>query len=301
MPTLERVLCAIDFSDASRDALRHAASLAAAQRGRLRALHVVQIATPVATGYPLSYPASVWTPEDLARLEADLRRFVDLPGLQVPVDTEVAMGHIAGTIVERAASLPADLLVIGTHGRSGFERLVLGSVAERVVRHAPCPVLTIPPGAAAEGEPAGRYRRILCAVDFSRDSLRGLDYAAQLARSSGGSIDVIHVVEPLPAYVPAVPGAPLREYDETISEDVVRHLHEVVAGVAGPDLTVRKAVVSGRPHERILEAARRNASDLIVAGIAGRGAVDLAFFGSTANQILRRAECPVLTVKPGTA
>jgi nucleotide-binding universal stress UspA family protein len=293
---ITRILCPIDFSEYSRHALHHALGLADAYDAQVTAVHVLQMPAPVTAAYPLQYPAYVWTAQDLENLDRDLAQFVQVPGARRPVASLVAQGNAGSEIVRQASLLPADLLVMGTHGRSGFERFMLGSVAERVVRHAPCPVLTVPPKApdAAGHEPI-RYRRILCAVDFSEASLEALSEAAALARDAEGTLTVIHVVEPLPDYVPAVPGIPLTDYDRRVPEPVRTRLQEVTLEAARGLRAVREIATAGRPHEEILRAAAEDGAALIVIGVEGRGVVDIAFFGSTANRVLRGASCPVLT------
>lgn len=140
---LKNILVPIDFSDCSRKALQYALPLARQHEAALTLLYVVP---------SLSYPASEYGGIDYPSLEADLRanRDTDLATLivkeiagQAPADAVVRTGSPAIQIVELAKSLPADIIVIATHGHSGFKHVFLGSVAEHVVRHAPCPVLVV--------------------------------------------------------------------------------------------------------------------------------------------------------------
>lgn len=147
MPTvdIERILCPVDLSDCSRDALRYATALALRFGARITVLHVFELFVPprLLTADPGPMVAPYPSRNDLT---ADVARFVEpLEDPRVPVTIVVKEGHVGRTIVETAAQLPADLIVMGTHGRGGVERLVLGSVAENVLRTAPCPVLTLRP------------------------------------------------------------------------------------------------------------------------------------------------------------
>src|SRR5439155_13561294 len=109
-----------------------------------------------------------------------------------PTETVITEGRADRRILEHAASLPADLIVLGTHGRSGFEHLLLGSVAEKVLRQARCPVLTVPP---KSGAAPPLYKRLLCPVDFSEPSIRALRFALSIAQESGPHVTVLHAFE----------------------------------------------------------------------------------------------------------
>ena len=219
----------------------------------------------------------------------------------VEVETRATAGEPAHDILECARSLPADLVVMGTHGTSGFQHLVLGSVAEKVLRSAPCPVLTVPPRAHAA---ATTFKRLICAVDFSDCSLKALSFAASLAKESGAALTLLHVLEwpwhesglpemegVPPAQVHAI--AEYRRYLETSAKDRL----DAVAASAVPTGTAASRVAFGKPYVELLDAARQEQADLIVLGVRGRGALDLAFFGSTANHVVRSASCPVLTIR----
>ena len=127
---------------------------------------------------------------------ADTEAFAETEGAPgITIEAVVREGNTAGEILEQADSMKADLLVIGTHGRSGFERLVLGSVAEKVLRKASCPVLIVPKRLpdAVPARPV-LYKRILCPVDFSDSSLHALKYAMSMAQEADGQLTVLHVV-----------------------------------------------------------------------------------------------------------
>src|SRR5688572_4664627 len=134
MITITRILCPVDFSEYSRHALDHAAAIARCYVASVVALHVVPPVMPLvpSVGAPI-YPPFVYTPEDIEEYRIALDTFVrhEAGGSGIPIEVDVVEGGPARTIVERAEILRADLLVMGTHGRSGFERLMLGSVTER--------------------------------------------------------------------------------------------------------------------------------------------------------------------------
>jgi len=292
MPEFGRILCPVDFSEFSRHAIDHAVAIAHWSGGAVTALHVV---TPIPFSDPLMSPAEVFTSEDADRVCAELAAFVAEEGGPVRIESRVAeAGSAAAAIVAEAEAMPADLIVIGTHGRSGFERLVLGSVTERVVRKAPCPVLTVPerlPDAVPMGAVA--FAHILCPVDFSPASLKALETAKSFAADATAELTVVHVVEPMAMYEPMIAGSPaLFDIEQAAREGAGARLHDLVAGVP----RVREVVSTGKPYKEILRLAAEFNADLIVIGSHG-GAAGVFAFGSTTNHVTRAATCPVLSVR----
>jgi nucleotide-binding universal stress UspA family protein len=298
-----RILCPIDFSEFSRRALDHALAVARCYRSTVTALHVVA-PTPVVAPVPYFFgadappPPMMLPPADREAIAAQLRQLVDaeqVPGIRV--DTLIAEAPVAyREILVQAERLGADLVVIGTHGRSGFERLFLGSTAERVLRKATCPIMTVPPK-APEAMPRGPvpFTRILCAVDFSDSSSLGLDYAVSLARESKAALTLAHVIETRPLYYDFSPPVAI---DLTAwLEEARTRLHDMVPDAARASCAVAEAVREGSAHHEILALAGELESDLIVMGVRGRGAADLWFFGSTTHHVIREARCGVLTVR----
>jgi nucleotide-binding universal stress UspA family protein len=305
---IQRILCPTDFSDFSRRALDHAVAIAKWYESTITLLHVcttapVVVYTPGGGGVP----SAVLTPEDREVLLASMKRFAeDEAGASVPVEFGIAEGYTATEIVVKANAMSADLVVLGTHGRSGFERLVLGSVAEKVLRKTVCPVLTVPRG-MADVLPVSPviFKRILCAVDFSDCSMHALDYAMSLAQEADAHLTVIHVLE-LPPDVPqevheTVLAGPrsLREYVALAEEDRRARLKDAIPESVRAYCTVDTVLATGKPYREILRVASEDMSDVIVIGIHGRGAADLLFFGSTAQHVVRQASCPVLTLRKG--
>jgi nucleotide-binding universal stress UspA family protein len=221
----------------------------------------------------------------------------------VPIEFEIAEGHPAGAIVARAGELSADLLVLGTHGRSGFERWVLGSVTEKVLRKALCPVLTVPTRASDVAGQRVVFRRIVCAVDFSECSMHALDYAISLAEEAHASLTVVHVIE-LPPDIPrevheTVMLGPRsqREYLALAEEAGQARLTDAVPHRVRASLTVDTVLGAGKPYREILRVAAEHSADLIVVGVHGRGAFDRMLFGSTTQHLVRQASCLVLTIR----
>lgn len=303
MIEIRRILCPVDFSDSSRRALDHAMAVARWYGASVTGLHVAPL-PPVAASPsgPILLEPGLYTPELRQQLLADTRRLLESEqAAGVTTDAVVVEGAPAPTIVEHAAAMGADLLVMGTHGRSGFDRLLLGSVAEKVLRRAGCPVLTVPPG-QPDVVPAasGLYKRILCAVDFADSSLRALRYAMSIAREADADLTVLHVVPhefDAPADLGAGNALAIAELYQRAEEAAQRRLDELAGDRDEACRDPKSVLARGKSWREILRVAAETDADLIVMGVQGRGAVDLALFGSTTQHVVRGATCPVLTLR----
>jgi nucleotide-binding universal stress UspA family protein len=218
-----------------------------------------------------------------------------VPG--VTVETTVAEAAKAyREILAQAHQRHADLIVMGTHGWSGFERLFLGSTAEKVLRKASCPVMTVPPK-TPDAMPSGPalFGHIVCGVDFSESSLAALEYAASLARENGAGLSLVHVIETHPLYADFAPPAAIDLHAWT--EQATARLHGLVPENVRGSCSVAALVREGAPYREILSLARELSADLIVLGVRGRRTVDRLFFGSTTHHVVREAHCAVLTLR----
>jgi nucleotide-binding universal stress UspA family protein len=306
MIEIPRILCPIDFSEFSGRALAHAIAIAGWYDSSITLLHVWPFAPAVAypPGSGAFPPPPALTTDGRQTLVADLQRLADEAGATGPVECEVVEGPAAPEILRRAAALPADLLVLGTHGRSGFERLMLGSVTEKVVRRAACPVLTVPrraAGPAADGPV--RFKRIACAIDFSDCSMHALRYAMSLAQEADARLTVVHVIErpvhgpPDPSGVSRPGPRSLEEYLALMEQEARARLDDVVPQEVRAYCTVETAVPSGTPYREILRVVEAQQADVLVVGTHGRGALDRMLFGSTTQHLVRQSPCPVLTLR----
>jgi nucleotide-binding universal stress UspA family protein len=302
MIEIRRILCPIDFSDHSRRALDNAIAIARWYDARVTVLHVFSPAPVAAFGRgPVAFEPIVLTPIDREQLLADTQAFADREGAPgAAIDAVVREGTTAAEILDQASSMKADLMVIGTHGRSGFERLVLGSVAEKVLRNASCAVMTVPKR-LPDAVPAGPvlYKRILCPVDFSESSLRALQYAVSLAQEADGQVIVLHVVAhefELTAGMDYDSGMTVKDFLAEREQALQRRLQDLVAG-APEFCRMEPLLKQGKPWREVLRVAAERDCDLIVMGVQGRGAADLLLFGSTTQHVVREASCPVLTLR----
>ena len=303
-----RILCPIDFSDFSRRALDHAVAIAKWYESTVTLLHVYAIAPIVAYAPGSSMPPHApLSPHDREAWLGLIRTFARVEaGTSVPLEFQLLEGNATAEILARASELPADLIVMGTHGRSGFERLLLGSITEKVLRKAECPVLSVPAKVAdVAPAPPALFKRIVCAIDFSDCSMHALEYATSLAHEADARLTVVHVVE-LPPDVPqdahelAGDGPrSLREYVALAKEDCRARLKEAISESMRTYCTVGTVLAVGKPYQEILRVSEGQQADLLVIGIHGRGPVDRLLFGSTAQHLVRQASCPVLTLRQG--
>ncbi len=283
---LDRILFPTDGSHCAKRARRHALYLADRFEAALHVIHVEE-----GEG-ELSDVIDVSESDVLADLHAPMEETaVGEPRVE---EHTVVHPSVAEGILSYAAEHDTNLAVLGTHGRGGIQRLVLGSVAEEVVRRAPHPVLTVGRGAKPPEEMEDGH--LLVPVDFSDQQPRLLAHARELALASGMSLTLLHVVEvdrlPDVYGVYADPPEPsvLADRTETVLDERAAALRE--HGVE-TDVAVR----SGHPATETLDAARDLEPDLLAIATHGRSGVERLLMGSVAETVLRRAPCPVFVVK----
>ena len=298
MIEFKQVLCPVDLSASSVRSLAHAVALAGWYDARLTVLHVVPTFDPVHVRGDLGEPTRMVNPMPREQVIEEVRRAMDVPANAPNAVVVADSGDASTAIVDHAVSTRADLIVMGTHGRRGFKRLLLGSVTETVLREAPCPVLTVGSSAHEAPSEAVTFKRILCPIDFSPSALQALGFALDLARQADGRVTLMHVVEWLAEEEPqALAHFNVPEYRRYLAADAGDRLRVLVAEELRTWVEIDNLVVAGRSHREILHAAETIPANLIVMGAQGRGGVGLALFGSTTEQVVRSAVCPVLTVR----
>jgi nucleotide-binding universal stress UspA family protein len=293
MNKIKDVLVAIDFSEGSRAALDCAAGLAYKFRARLLALHV---APAFITYEPLpAFPAPApLDPERLRKVEEDLRQFVTPQGSEHPLaEVFVREGDPADEILAHVAESGIDVVVLGTHGRRGFERWILGSVTERVARKADCSVLGVPKAAQAAA-----FTRVLCGLDLSDSSTEILEQAAAIAQVHSAGLIVLYVADGSHWYEPGpVSGVDVEAVRQAVTKSARERLRELIARHVPKSTSVDAQVAFGSAQREIERVAGEGA-DLVVLGASSSRAVDRFFFGSTAQHVLRSGVGPVLLVRP---
>jgi len=298
-PRIERILCPTDFSPFSDLALRHALALAWQFKASLKILHVVPHVFLEADSI---YGAAPWllTPE--VRLNADeaMRDFIrPARERKIHLETEIREGDPWREIHDAAWQMAAGLVVMGTHGRGGLDRFLLGSVAEKLIRRLPCPVLSVCHEEGRTWAAPGLVQRILCATDFSETSFEAFRLAQVFAKRHGAAITLLNAVESIPeldrvAYRALIDFESVRRELERRS---LERLREMVQGADLGDLAVTVRSVNGRAHKQILRIAAEERADLIFIGAQGHGFVEHMLSGSNAQRVIREATCPVLTAR----
>ena len=299
MVEIGKILCPTDFSNFSERALDHALPLAKWYGAEVSVLHVIPKVLMPPEAYP--YLSEPLTPDPRARERAldELGRFAHRArDMGVPIEVRLEEGEAVDEILKVAQKLPAQLVVMGTHGRRGFERLVLGSVAEKVLRKATCPVMTVTLGPEeAETSHDALFKRILCPIDFSTCSTKALEYALSLAKEADAQLTLLHVLEAQLEEAGEMAAFALNEYRDFLKRNALERLQQAVPEEARAWCRPECLVASGRSYRQILNVAKEQDADLIVMGVQGRNAVDLALFGSTTHHVVRDARCPVLTIR----
>jgi nucleotide-binding universal stress UspA family protein len=298
-----RIAVCTDFSEGSRQAFAAAAELARRFQGEL--LLVSQAELPVPYGAWSSPGASelyfavdlVEACRELEKRLADLARSeASFAGIEVKTHLVRESGFEA--FVESLRREAADLLVLSTHGRRGFQRLLLGSFAERAVRLSPCPVLVCRVSPEGGAPAAFAPRRLFVPCDLSSASGPVLDAASKWARVFGAVVRLFHAIDLPPGGVQAAGEAIYgwEEYLKWMREKstlaLQEHLKARFAGITG-DTTVAE----GHPVLEILAEARRWNADLIVMGSHGFTGLRHFVIGSVAERTVRQAPCPVLVVR----
>jgi nucleotide-binding universal stress UspA family protein len=293
MVKIERIVCPVDFSEFSAKAFDYAYSLARHYGARLLVEHVVQ---PLTVTYPYyGFPDS--TAYDVygslaSDAEQRLKELVQArswDGLQP--EWIVQKGLAADSILGLAKTQSASLIVMGTHGRRGLDRLTMGSVTERVLRKSQCPVLVVRKPAHDFCDPKDlkepvHLSKILLCTDFSDYALRALDYAFSLAMEYNAELTLLHVLENV--------------HVSTDLGSVVAHARDCLDNSIPNDAVnwckFKSVVRIGRPYQEIVQLAIETQSDLIILGVRGRNALNLALFGSTTHRVIQLGSCPVLAV-----
>ena len=290
--TFQKILCPIDFSAGSQQAMRVAARLANEADAELVLVHSWYVPPTAFGGEYVISPSVIQEMSDDATigLEAAVR---DVTALGVKrVSSKQLTGlpwHEIVAVLEQDHAY--DLVVMGTHGRTGLARILLGSVAEMVVRHAPCSVLAVRP----DGE-ARSFTHALCPVDFSESSRRTVELAVELVQPGGAGVTLLHVLELPVAFSGAPLGADfLRDLDKHAAARLDEWVREL-GGKASVPLTAQSRI--GRPGTQTLAVLDADRSfDLVVMGSHGRTGIRRILLGSVAEQVVRHANVSVLVAR----
>jgi nucleotide-binding universal stress UspA family protein len=278
---LKNILFATDFSQASMNALPYATAIAKKLGASLYLCHIVAHSSVVASA-PEVAPALYGEMKDQAEAQLTaLTHFQELADLRA--SALVGCGPIGDELVRAAQEKRIDLIVAGTHGRTGMRRLLIGSAIEAICRSATCPVLTVGPGLPGYAEI--KFRRILFPTDLSEDSKRGLPYLRQMAEEYQSEITVLHV---MPEELVTNPDAV--KLAEPIRNTLIHTFELELSG-----LKTEFLIGFGETVETVLRTARAKKADLIAMGIHNAFLPGVQLRSSTVYRIMAGANCPVLT------
>lgn len=293
------ILFATDGSQGSSTAEAYAFALARSWSASLTVLHVLEFPSGLDPENPVNrlYLAELMkqATQELVELKA---RAADRG---ISAETKIATGIPSEEVLAAATGEESDLIVVGTRGKTGLAHVLLGSTAERIIRTAPCPVLAVRAERYVEERAGGArhnpsdIQRILVPIDFSDCSLDALEYGALIGQRSKASIRILHVLEPVSYGLDfTLPHPAKRDADRTA---ITRRLSDLTAALTSSGLASDFVISGGLPADSILNAAVAPDVGLIVMGTHGRRGLSHALFGSVAEFVLRKASCPVLTVR----
>jgi nucleotide-binding universal stress UspA family protein len=285
--SLENILFATDFSASSEGALLVAKSIARRYGAKMYGVHVNKFEDYTSVS-PNAWPAmkdleEKEMREDTERLENELQG--------VEHEAMVRQGRVWDAIEEIIRAKDIDLIIVGTRGRSGLERVLLGSVAEEILRHAPCPVLTIGPHVKTWSNEYAQMREILYATDLNADLPKATPFAVSLAQENQAHLVLLNVIEdPKPGEL--VNQAQVGDFRK-------RRLEELVPQEAGLWCEPTVIIEEGPAPEKILDVAKRRHTDIIVLGVRPTKGIMAAthLAKGTAYRVIAEAPCPVLTVR----
>jgi nucleotide-binding universal stress UspA family protein len=300
MSRFQTILVPTDFSDHSRAALELAIELARTARAKVHLLHAYELPLTTISPYGVAMPEPLLAEVRDAAARRLEKACQEVRGAGLVCETHVTHAFPGAAIAEAARTLSADLIVMSTHGHTGLKHALLGSVAERTVRSAPCPVLTLRARDGREGareKPSGRFRRILVPLDFSKHADAALDLALELGREHGAEVHLFHAYE-LPTAVTMAYGiaVPQTVWDG-IQEAAVARLAQGLDRIEKAGLKGKSHLATGPAADTIVDAAETHHAELIVMGTRGLTGLKHVLLGSVAERTIRLAPCPVLTVK----
>ena len=293
--SLKNILFLTDFSEPSEAALPFATSIARGYGAKVFALHVFTPDPPVCLMPSKIAIAAIETGEQYAKARVESQ----LAGLEHETIVEWNM-DVWEAVQKAIEANHIDLIVLGTHGRTGAERLFMGSVAEEIFRRSPVPVLTIGPHVRSSVHGFGRFHRVLFATDFTDASLAATPYAISLAQENESKLVLLHVMRtPHELNDEAGNDCEWKRFELSVAEAIHR-LYEVVPKEAELHSPPQSLVEYGDPAERILSVAKERSCDLIVLGVrdaSGHIGAATHLERATAHKVVAHALCPVLTVR----
>lgn len=290
MARIRRILCPVDFFPASLRAADYAIRFAQNYNAKLHLLHVISPVIYSASDYGLTVSHLVDDCEKqaarmMAKLEGKAR------GVGVTVHTDIRTRKSVRSEIESAIRrTKADVLVMGTHGRQGLEKWFLGSVAERLLRSSPIPVLTLR-GTSKRRTTLPAPAKVLVTTDFSAGAARAVKLALSVAQANQARLTLLHVLEELRALTSPT-------YRQEATERRRDELLKLLPPDAQDSCDIEARIEAGTPYHVILRILKKDKFDFLVMNTHGKGMLDRALLGSTSERVVRAARCPVLLIPP---
>ncbi len=293
----KNILCASDFSDFSNHTVGYGVALAKEFGADLIICHVIDLSSVAIYGEFQLDPVG----QQNRIMEDAMAQLEELIGDQpVAWESLITIGKPADEISRAVEEKSIDLVITATRGRSGFKRLILGSVTERLMRTLTCPLLVVcSPEQEFVNTPEQDVglKKVLVGCDFSPDSGRAFDHGLSLAQEFQAELHLVHVIES------AVQPNLLKdetfvtgEIQEDYQTSLIQKLKDMVPEEAGNWCTPQTSLLEGRPYEELVKYADVRDIDMIVLGVRGHGLVKTLFLGSTTDRVIRNSPCPVLSV-----
>ncbi len=292
---IKQILFATDFSACADRAMGYALALAGAWKADLSVVTVLELYPGMDPDYTVNKMYLDHLREEATRQLGAVQARAEAAGQAI--STRIEVGIPSQVLHTVAGTIGADLLVVGTHGRTGLDHVLVGSTAERVVRVSPCPVLAVKAekGEKTPAAPAPAIKRIVVPIDLSTCSLDALEYAVQFAKPLGAAITILHAMEPV-AYGLDFSLSHAKEWKEQRNY-LEKRLSVLTACVTAQGLKADHVLKPGLPADSIASYVTQQGFDLMIMGTHGRRGISHVLLGSIAGAMLRHAPCPVLTVR----
>lgn len=298
MIDIKTILVPVDFSEPSKTAVNYGLSLALQFNASLVLTNIVPSSTALIYTFPTE--SFAFEREQVKHAKSTLPSLI--PGEyrdRVNLRTIVKVGEVRSELLGIIHDEKIDLLVMGTHGRNVFERFLLGSLTERMLRKVPVPILTVShldPTKELHTSGPVPLRHVLYATDLSDSAEIGLKFSAELARGAGARLSVVHVFKSVDTIYWGAEGGYLGDELASLKEDAEKRLQLSIPPAITKDLKVAPVLLEGDAYREILEFAEEQNVDMIVMNLQGKTALERALLGSTAERVIRSAHVPVLSI-----
>jgi nucleotide-binding universal stress UspA family protein len=286
---IKRILVPVDFSELSTKALSIAQKLSSLFDATITPVHVHIPITEMDEPYALGMSSSVY--QNFDKIEANLKeRLTELAEEHIEKnnleESVIAFGNPAQSIVDLSEDF--DMIVMTTHGRTGFTRFLLGSVAEKVLRLAHAPVMVV-----ENNSDVGNFEKLLVTTDFSENSAVAFPLAIEIAKKAGSKLHVLHILSYDQFEKDEKDISIERLRKERINVVANKYFHEIKK-----NLTYSVEVSEDSPHEAILNHVKQNDYNLILMATVGRTGINYLMMGSTTTNVVRHVHTAVISMNP---